>query len=200
MDDGAELDEYSGKVSGMAARYAMLGSTLDDSAMVKKLLDTVPDRLYTMVTGIGQFYNVEEMAFEEALRRLKAFEERTRRRVQAGGERVDGQLMMTAAEWAAPERRQGRRVFGVRGEHSVGQRREASWTLLHMRGARALPARVPAAAERTGGGACSLGRRQYRRRRTPLGRGLGSVCWNKPQRVWSGLSDASDACGTGGTH
>ena len=51
----------------MAARYVMLGSTLDDSAMVKKLLDTVPDRLYTMVTGIGQFYNVEEMAFEGAL-------------------------------------------------------------------------------------------------------------------------------------
>uniref|UniRef100_A0A453MI70 Uncharacterized protein n=1 Tax=Aegilops tauschii subsp. strangulata TaxID=200361 RepID=A0A453MI70_AEGTS len=104
MDDGDELDEYIGKVSGMAARYAMLGSTLDDSAMDKKLLDAVPDRLYAAVAGIEQFCNVEGMAFKEALRRLKAFEERTRRRVQAGGERADGQLMMTAAQWAAQER------------------------------------------------------------------------------------------------
>ena len=81
----------------MAARYAMLGLTLDDSAMAKKLLDTVPDRVYATVAGIEQFYNVEEMAFEEALGRPKAFEDRTRRRVQVGGERADGQLMMTAA-------------------------------------------------------------------------------------------------------
>ena len=162
MEDGDELDAYAGKENGMAAKYVQLGSTLDEAAMVKKLLDAVPDRLYATLPRIEQLCDVEEMAFEEAPRRLKAYEERTRRRVQAGGERVDGQLMMTAAEWAAPERRQGRRVFGVRGEHSVGQRREASWTLLHMRGARALPARVPAAAKRTGGGAGSLGRRQRR--------------------------------------
>jgi hypothetical protein len=37
---------------------------------VKKLLDTVPDRLYPAV----------------ALSRLKAFDERSRRRSQAGGE------------------------------------------------------------------------------------------------------------------
>ena len=51
MDDGDELDDYAGKVSGMAARYAVLGATLDDSAMVKKLLDTVPDRLYARWPG-----------------------------------------------------------------------------------------------------------------------------------------------------
>ncbi|XP_073351722.1 uncharacterized protein [Aegilops tauschii subsp. strangulata] len=111
MDNGEELDDYAGKVSGMA-RYAMLGSTIDDSAMVKKLLDTVPDGLYAAVAGIEQFCNVEEMVFEEVLGRLKAFEERTRRRVRAGGERADGQLMMTAAQWAARERRQGGRGFG----------------------------------------------------------------------------------------
>ncbi|XBH78534.1 hypothetical protein VPH35_104745 [Triticum aestivum] len=43
-------------------------------------------------------------------------------------------------------------------------------------------------------------RLQHRRRRTPLGRGLGGVCWNKPRRVWSGSSGASDAHGTGGTY
>lgn len=52
MKEGEPLDDYAGKISGMAARYANLGATLDDSAMVKKLLDTVPDRLYPVVAGI----------------------------------------------------------------------------------------------------------------------------------------------------
>ncbi|XP_044406118.1 uncharacterized protein [Triticum aestivum] len=75
------LVDYAGKVSGMAARYVVLGSTLDNSAIVKKLLNTVADRLYAAVTGIEQFCNMEEMAFEQALGWLKAFEERTRQRV-----------------------------------------------------------------------------------------------------------------------
>ena len=74
--------------------------------MVKKLLDTVPDRLYVLVAGIEQFYDVEEMLFEEALSRLKAFEERTRRHMQAGGDRADKQLMLTGAQWAARRRQQ----------------------------------------------------------------------------------------------
>ena len=65
MADEEELDGYAGKISGMAARYASLGSTLGDAAMVKKLLDTVPDRLYSAVAGIEQFCDVETMAFEE---------------------------------------------------------------------------------------------------------------------------------------
>ena len=85
MDDGDERHDYTGKVSGMAARYVMLGSTLDNSAMVKKLLDIVPNCLYATVAEIEQFCNVKEMAFEEALGRLKAFDERTRhhRRTEA---------------------------------------------------------------------------------------------------------------------
>jgi hypothetical protein len=51
MEDGEALDDYAGKISGMAARYAGLGATLDDAAMVKKLLDTVPDRLFPAVAG-----------------------------------------------------------------------------------------------------------------------------------------------------
>ena len=107
MAEGEPLDDYAGKISGMAARYAGLGSTLGDADMVKKLLDTVPDRLYSAVAGIEQFCDVETMAFEEALGRLKAFEERSRRRAQAGGERSDGQLLLTAEQWEARRRQHG---------------------------------------------------------------------------------------------
>ena len=52
MADSDALDKHAGKISGIAARFASLGSMLDDAAMVKKLLDTVPDRLYPAVAGI----------------------------------------------------------------------------------------------------------------------------------------------------
>ena len=92
MADGDALDEFAGKISAMAARFASLGSTLDDAGMVKKLLD----RLYPAVAGIEQFCDVAVMPFEEALGRLKAFDERSRRRAQlsdgqgSSGGQVDG--------------------------------------------------------------------------------------------------------------
>ncbi|XP_037418789.1 uncharacterized protein LOC119282826 [Triticum dicoccoides] len=113
MADAESLDDFTGRLEGMAAHYAALGSTLEDAALVKKLLDSVPNRMYPAVAGIEQFCDVDAMAFEDALGRLKAFDERLRRRGQAGGERADGeQLMYTAAQWRARERRRG----GARGE------------------------------------------------------------------------------------
>nr|XP_051229512.1 uncharacterized protein LOC127347360 [Lolium perenne] len=120
MAEEEQLDDYAGKISGMAARYASLGSTLSDADMVKKLLDTVPDRLYNAVAGIEQFCDPEEMAFEEALGRLKTFEERSRRRAQAKGvgERVTasfahgrsvGGTTTSARPWPQPQRQREQR-------------------------------------------------------------------------------------------
>ncbi|KAM3208229.1 hypothetical protein ACQJBY_063102 [Aegilops geniculata] len=123
MASGDTLDEFAGKLGGMAALYAALGSTLEDAALVKKLLDSVPDRLYAAVAGIEQFCDVSAMPFEEALGRLKAFDERLRRRGQDGGNHGGEQLMFTAAQWRARERRRG----GARGEDDEdGARSEAS--------------------------------------------------------------------------
>ncbi|CAM0873262.1 unnamed protein product [Alopecurus aequalis] len=108
MADGEALDVYAGKISGMAAKYASLGATLTDAEMVKKLLDTVPDALYTAVAGIEQFCNVETVCFDEVLGRLKAFQERSERRKAAvGGERHGDQLLLTAAQWEERRRARG---------------------------------------------------------------------------------------------
>jgi hypothetical protein len=104
MEVTEPLDDYAGKISGMAVRYVELGATLDNTSMVKKLLDTVPNRLYPAIAGIEQFYDVATMPFEEALSRLRAFDERSRRRGQAGRERRDDQLLLTAAEWQARQK------------------------------------------------------------------------------------------------
>jgi len=107
MADGDALDVYAGKISGMKASFASLGSTLDDAALVKKLLDTVPDRLYPAVAGIEQFCDVASMPFEEALGRLKAFDERSRRRAQltgaqaTSGDQGGERLLLTEEEWRA---------------------------------------------------------------------------------------------------
>ena len=98
MASDESLDAFAGKISGMAARYTGLGATLDDVAMVKKLPDCVPDRLYAAVAGMEQFCDLGSLLFEDALGRLKAFDERLRRRGQTGGESTDGQLMFTAAQ------------------------------------------------------------------------------------------------------
>uniref|UniRef100_A0A453QBM8 Uncharacterized protein n=2 Tax=Aegilops tauschii subsp. strangulata TaxID=200361 RepID=A0A453QBM8_AEGTS len=104
MASGETLDEFAGKLGAMAARFAGLGSTLEDAAMVKKLLDCVPDRLYAAVAEMEQFCNLETLLFDDARGRLKAFDERLRRRGQADGRRADGQLMYTAEQWRARER------------------------------------------------------------------------------------------------
>ncbi|XP_044955001.1 uncharacterized protein LOC123405339 [Hordeum vulgare subsp. vulgare] len=107
MDVDESVDAFAGKISGMATRYAGLRSTLDDVAMVKKLLDAVPDRLYAAVAWIEQFCDVSTMLFEDALGRLKAFDERLRRRGQDGDDRGGDQLLLTMAQWRVRERQQG---------------------------------------------------------------------------------------------
>lgn len=100
MKEDEPLDQYVGKLTGMSVKYSNLGGTLDDVAMVKKLFDTVPEKFITVIAGIEQFFDLKMLKFEEAVGRLKAFEERTK--WGAGGARSDsGQLLLTQSEWEA---------------------------------------------------------------------------------------------------
>jgi hypothetical protein len=103
MKEGESLDDYAGKIVGMAARFANLDATLKNKDMVKKLLDTVPEKLYPVVAGIEQNCDVEKITFEKALGYLNAFDERSRRRTQPR-KTGDGQLLLTEAEWQAREK------------------------------------------------------------------------------------------------
>jgi hypothetical protein len=48
MENTEPQDDYAGKISSMAVRYVEFDATLGDASMVKKLLDTVPDRLFEL--------------------------------------------------------------------------------------------------------------------------------------------------------
>ena len=88
----------------MSVRYANLGGSLDDSALVKKMFDTVPERYINVLAGIEQFYDLKKLAFDEAVDRLKAYEEHSKRGV--GGAKSDtGQVLLTQAEWEARQKK-----------------------------------------------------------------------------------------------
>jgi hypothetical protein len=85
MKEEETIDEFARKLTAMSVKFRNLGGSLDDAALVKKLFDTVPDRFIHVIAGVEQFYDLRTLAFDEAVGRLKAFEERTRR--GAGGSR-----------------------------------------------------------------------------------------------------------------
>ncbi|CAD6251242.1 unnamed protein product [Miscanthus lutarioriparius] len=107
MKEEETVDEFTGKLTAMSVKYGNLGGTLEDAAMVKKLFDTVPDKFIHVIAGIEQFYNLQTLVFDEAVGRLKAFEERTTRRGVGGSRSADGQVLLTQAEWEARQKKSG---------------------------------------------------------------------------------------------
>ncbi|XP_042411455.1 uncharacterized protein LOC122000991 [Zingiber officinale] len=79
MKETETIDEFAGKLSAMSSKFSTLGATLEDSSLVKKLLDSFPDKFFPIVAGIEQFHDLETISFEETIGRLKAYEERTLR-------------------------------------------------------------------------------------------------------------------------
>nr|GEV96680.1 zinc finger, CCHC-type [Tanacetum cinerariifolium] len=53
-----------------------LGETLEDKVLLRKLLNSVPNKFLPIVATIEQYQDLDEMSFEEAIRRLTAYEER----------------------------------------------------------------------------------------------------------------------------
>ena len=108
MKQSDSIDEFAGQISGLASKFSGLGTTLEDTALVKKLLDSVPDKFLQVVAAIEQFSDVDTMPFEEAIGRLKAYEERIRKRENEHEE----QLLLTKAEWEARSSKQEGKGFG----------------------------------------------------------------------------------------
>lgn len=102
MKETAPLDQVVAKLTTLSVKYNSLGWSLDDTALVKKLFDIVLNCYLTMVASNEQFYDLKTLAFDEAVGRLKAFEERMRR--GSSGARSDWQVLLTQAECEATER------------------------------------------------------------------------------------------------
>nr|GEV28857.1 ARF guanine-nucleotide exchange factor GNOM-like [Tanacetum cinerariifolium] len=82
MDANDSLDVYAGKISEIASQASSLGHTLDDKRLIRKLLGSVPEKFIQIVAAIEQFADLNTMPFQEAVGRLKASEERTKKQTK----------------------------------------------------------------------------------------------------------------------
>nr|GEY90725.1 zinc finger, CCHC-type [Tanacetum cinerariifolium] len=76
MNDNESINDFAGKISGIVAKFKSLGSSLEKEVIVRKFLNSVPKKYLPIVAPIEQYSDLETMPFEEAVGKVKAYEER----------------------------------------------------------------------------------------------------------------------------
>jgi hypothetical protein len=96
MKDSETLDDFTDKISKLVSQANNLGSTIDNKRLVRKLLGSVPEKYIQIVAAIEQFADLKTMQFQEAIGRLKAYEERIKKPTEEGD--IHGKLLLTKEE------------------------------------------------------------------------------------------------------
>nr|GEW42667.1 zinc finger, CCHC-type [Tanacetum cinerariifolium] len=78
MKENESIDSFVTRLMDIINKAASVGLAYEDSTLVRKLLNVVPDRFLQIVASIEQYSDLDEMSLDEAIRRLKTFEERLR--------------------------------------------------------------------------------------------------------------------------
>ncbi|XP_063945046.1 uncharacterized protein LOC135151491 [Daucus carota subsp. sativus] len=91
MKESEKIDDFCMKLSGIVTNIRVLGETLEESSVVRKILRAVPDKFLQIASNIEQFGDMKAMTIEEVVGRLKAHEERMKGKCESGGE----QLLLT---------------------------------------------------------------------------------------------------------
>ncbi|KAJ0507494.1 hypothetical protein HanIR_Chr11g0506831 [Helianthus annuus] len=76
MNDEDTIDSFTAKLTSIVTRANGLGSTFDKPTLVRKLLNSVPDRFIQIIASIEQHSDLDTMTLDKAIGRLKTFEER----------------------------------------------------------------------------------------------------------------------------
>ncbi|GKB46420.1 zinc finger, CCHC-type containing protein [Tanacetum coccineum] len=97
MKEDETIDTFTAKLTTLVNKAASLGHTMKDEELVRKLLNAVPDRYLQIVASIEQYSDLDEMSLDEAIGRLKTYEERIKYKK---GKQVDNQenLLFTRHE------------------------------------------------------------------------------------------------------
>ncbi|KAK9066948.1 hypothetical protein SSX86_014272 [Deinandra increscens subsp. villosa] len=117
MKEGELVDDCATKLSGLVSKLRSLGHEVEEEEMVRRILDAMPKSFLQIVASIEQCFELDAMLFDEAVGRLKAYEER----LKSHGEKEEdkGQLLLTSVEQYGRGRGRGR-GFG-RGERGRGR-------------------------------------------------------------------------------
>ncbi|GJZ43847.1 valine--tRNA ligase, chloroplastic/mitochondrial 2 isoform X1 [Tanacetum coccineum] len=76
MEENESIDSFVTRLTGIINKAASVGLTYEDSTLIRKLLNAIPDRFLQIVASIEQYSDLDEMSLDEAIGRLKTFEER----------------------------------------------------------------------------------------------------------------------------
>nr|GEY15757.1 ribonuclease H-like domain, reverse transcriptase, RNA-dependent DNA polymerase [Tanacetum cinerariifolium] len=76
MKEDETISTFTTKLTTLVNKAASLGHTMEDETLVRKQLNAVPDRYLQIVASIEQYSDLDEMTLEEAIGRLKTYEER----------------------------------------------------------------------------------------------------------------------------
>lgn len=95
MKEGEKIDNFVTKLSGLASKARSLGYEIEEGDLVKRLLDSMPKSFLQIVASIEQCFELDSMLFDEAVGRLKAYEERIKGTVT---EDVQGSLLLASGE------------------------------------------------------------------------------------------------------
>ncbi|XP_076911757.1 uncharacterized protein LOC143569828 [Bidens hawaiensis] len=101
------------------SKYSSLGATLEDGILVRKLLDSVPEKFIQLVASIEQTTDVDDMPFEEAVGQLKAYEDWLR--LKKGNTTGENTLMFSKTD------SQGSQRSTIRGNSHGGRGRARSY-------------------------------------------------------------------------
>ncbi|XP_076886355.1 uncharacterized protein LOC143536191 [Bidens hawaiensis] len=96
MKEGESVDDFTTKLTSLASKARSLGYDLEEVDLVKRLLDSMPKSFMQIVASIEQCFDLESMLFDEAVGRLKAYEERLKSHAEKEDEQ--GQLLMASAQ------------------------------------------------------------------------------------------------------
>nr|GEU49996.1 zinc finger, CCHC-type [Tanacetum cinerariifolium] len=95
MKENETIDTFTGKLTTLVNKVASLGHTMKDETLVRKLLNSVPDRYLQIVASIEQYSDLSEMTLEEAIGRLKTYKERIKTKPKEQSNLVEEDLELT---------------------------------------------------------------------------------------------------------
>ncbi|GJV91107.1 zinc finger, CCHC-type containing protein [Tanacetum coccineum] len=67
MKEDETIDTFTGKLTTLVNKAASLGHTIEDSVVVRKLLNVVPDKFLQIVASIEQYSDLDEMSEQEPI-------------------------------------------------------------------------------------------------------------------------------------
>ncbi|KAD6454707.1 hypothetical protein E3N88_09413 [Mikania micrantha] len=80
MKKDETIDSFTARLSSIVTRATSCDFTFDQPTLVRKLLNSIPNRFIQIVASIEQFTNLDTVTLDETVGRLKTFEERIKSR------------------------------------------------------------------------------------------------------------------------